>query len=171
METSTIDPGDASWHIGAAAWSLLFLLFLSCWAAQSSCVLLCSQSCPFSGSVVHRLPRVQLDWRQRSVNAFTHLSGIARKKSQCCHARPLTALRMLCDLREDDMSINIGDTIRLAETQEEGVVVATSNNTPDCVVVHFGNSFAYLIERKKLELVATRNRVRQRDSWTMSKAI
>ena len=69
------------------------------------------------------------------------------------------------------MSINIGDTIRLAETQEEGVVVATSNNTPDCVVVHFGNSFAYLIERKKLELVATRNRVRQRDSWTMSKAI
>jgi len=69
------------------------------------------------------------------------------------------------------MSIKIGDTIRLAETQEEGVVVATSNNTPNCVVVHFGKSFAYLIERKELELVATRTRVRQRESWTMSKAI
>jgi hypothetical protein len=69
------------------------------------------------------------------------------------------------------MSINIGDTIRLAETQEEGVVVATSNNTPNCVVVHFGKSFAYLIERNKLELVATQTRVRQRDSWTMSNAI
>jgi hypothetical protein len=80
-------------------------------------------------------------------------------------------LRLLRDLREDDMSINIGDTIRFAETQEEGVVVATSNNTPNCVVVHFGNSFAYLIERNKLELVATQTRVRQQDSWTMSKAI
>ena len=69
----------------------------------------------------------------------------------------------LCDLREDDMSINIGDTIRLAATQEEGVVVA-SNNTRDCVVVHFGNSFGYLIERKELELVATRTRARQRYS-------
>jgi len=45
------DPGGASWHIGAEAWSLLFLLFLSCWAAQSSCVLLCSQPCPSTGSV------------------------------------------------------------------------------------------------------------------------
>src|SRR5262249_52159074 len=97
--------------------------------------------------------------RQRSVNAFKNLSGIARKKSQCCHARPSTALRLVCDQREDDMSINIGDTIRLAETQEEGVVVATSNNTPNCVLVHFGKSFAYLIERKELELVATRTRV------------
>ena len=60
------------------------------------------------------------------------------------------------------MSINIGDTIRLAATQEEGVVVATSNNTPNCVVVQFGNSFAYLIERKKLEQVTADSRRRNR---------
>src|SRR6476620_4583595 len=35
------DPGGASWHIGAEAWSLLFLLSLSCWVAQSLCVSLC----------------------------------------------------------------------------------------------------------------------------------
>src|SRR6476660_7011574 len=38
------DPGGASWHIGAEAWSLLFLSFLSCGSAQSSCGSLCSQS-------------------------------------------------------------------------------------------------------------------------------
>ena len=46
-------------------------LFLSCWAAQSSCVLLCSQSCPFTGSVVHRLPRVQI--RLDDNDQLTHL--------------------------------------------------------------------------------------------------
>jgi len=60
------------------------------------------------------------------------------------------------------MSINIGDTIRLAATQEEGVVVATSNNTPNCVVVQFGNSFAYVIERKKLEQVTAESPRRNR---------
>jgi hypothetical protein len=60
------------------------------------------------------------------------------------------------------MSINIGDTIRLAATQEEGVVVATSNNTPNCVVVQFGNSFGYLIERKKLEQVTAESPRRNR---------
>ncbi len=60
------------------------------------------------------------------------------------------------------MSINIGDTIRLATTQEEGVVLATSNNTPNCVVVQFGNSFAYVIERKKLEQVTAESPRRNR---------
>ena len=60
------------------------------------------------------------------------------------------------------MSINIGDTIRLAATQEEGVVVATSNNTPNCVVVQFGKSFGYLIERKKLEQVTAESPRRNR---------
>ncbi len=60
------------------------------------------------------------------------------------------------------MSINIGDTIRLAATQEEGVIVATSNNTPNCVVVQFGNSFGYLIERKKLEQVTAESPRRNR---------
>ena len=51
------------------------------------------------------------------------------------------------------MSIEIGDKIRYAVTHEEGEVVAISNNT-SCVAVRFGNSFAYLIATKELELVA-----------------
>jgi len=62
------------------------------------------------------------------------------------------------------MSIRIGDKIRHAVTHEEGAVVALSNNTPTCVAVRFGNSFAYLIATKELELVATRTRVCQRFS-------
>jgi hypothetical protein len=62
------------------------------------------------------------------------------------------------------MSISIGDTIRFAATQEEGVIVATSNDTPNCVAVRFGNSFAYFVATKELELGATRTRVRQRFS-------
>jgi hypothetical protein len=38
------DPGGASWHIGAEAWSLPCLSFLSCWVAQSSCIWLCSHA-------------------------------------------------------------------------------------------------------------------------------
>ena len=60
------------------------------------------------------------------------------------------------------MSIRIGDKIRHALPDEEGAVVAVSDNTPTCVAVRFGNSFAYLIAKKDLELVATRTRVRQR---------
>jgi hypothetical protein len=54
------------------------------------------------------------------------------------------------------MSIKIGDKIRYSVTQEEGAVVAMSNNT-SCVAVRFDNSFAYLIATKELELVATEN--------------
>jgi hypothetical protein len=61
------------------------------------------------------------------------------------------------------MSINVGDKIRYAVTHEEGEVVAISDNTP-CVAVRFGNSFAYLIATKELELVATPSRVRQQFS-------
>ena len=61
------------------------------------------------------------------------------------------------------MSINVGDKIRYAVTHEEGEVVAISDDTP-CVAVRFGNSFAYLIATKELELVATPSRVRQQFS-------
>jgi hypothetical protein len=53
------------------------------------------------------------------------------------------------------MSIKIGDKIRYSVTQEEGAVLAISNNT-SCVAVRFGNSFAYLIATKELELVAVK---------------
>ena len=59
------------------------------------------------------------------------------------------------------MSIKIGDKIRYSVTEEEGAVVAMSNNT-SCVAVRFGNSFAYLIATKELELVATPTRVHRR---------
>jgi len=62
------------------------------------------------------------------------------------------------------MSIKIGDRIRLKATNEEGEVLATSKNTPNCLVVWFGNSFAYLIATNELELAATPTRVRQRFS-------
>jgi len=61
------------------------------------------------------------------------------------------------------MSIKIGDKIRYVVTHEEGEVVAIYNNTP-CVAVRFGNSFAYLIAAKELELLATPGKVRQRFS-------
>ena len=50
------------------------------------------------------------------------------------------------------MSIKIGDKVCYAVTHEEGEVVAISNNT-SCVAVRFGNSFAYLIATKELEVV------------------
>ena len=61
------------------------------------------------------------------------------------------------------MSIKIGDKIRYVVTHEEGEVIAISDNT-SCVAVRFGNSFAYLIATKELELLATPSRVRQRFS-------
>ena len=61
---------------------------------------------------------------------------------------------LLGELKESGMSIKIGDKIRYSVTQEEGAVVAMSNNA-SCVAVRFGNSFAYLIATKELELVAT----------------
>ena len=48
------------------------------------------------------------------------------------------------------MSIRLGDKIRHALTDEEGAVVAVFDNTPTCVTVRFGNSFAYLIAKKIL---------------------
>jgi hypothetical protein len=62
------------------------------------------------------------------------------------------------------MSIKVGDKIRLKATHEEGAVLATSSNTPNCIVVQFGNSFGYLIATKELDLVATPTRVRPRFS-------
>ena len=53
------------------------------------------------------------------------------------------------------MSIKIGDKIRYSVTQEEGAVVAMCNNA-SCVAVRFGNSFAYLIATKELELALPR---------------
>jgi hypothetical protein len=61
------------------------------------------------------------------------------------------------------MSINVGDKIRYAVTHEEGEVVALYNNT-SCAAVRFGDSFAYLIATKELELVASPTRFRQRFS-------
>jgi hypothetical protein len=54
------------------------------------------------------------------------------------------------ELKESGMSIRLGDKIRYSVTNEEGAVVAISNNTP-CVAVRFGNSFAYLVATKELE--------------------
>ena len=61
------------------------------------------------------------------------------------------------------MSIKIGDRIRYAVTHEEGEVVALYDDT-SCAAVRFGNSFAYLIATKELELVASPNSFRQRFS-------
>jgi len=60
---------------------------------------------------------------------------------------------LMGELKESGMSIRLGDKIRYSVTNEEGAVVAISNNTP-CVAVRFGNSFAYLVATKELELVA-----------------
>ena len=52
------------------------------------------------------------------------------------------------------MSIKIGDKIRYVATSEDGEVVGTSELSPGCVSVRFGDSFAYLIEEDKLALIA-----------------
>ena len=49
------------------------------------------------------------------------------------------------------MTIKVGDKVRDRFTKEEGMVVGISNNMPNCVVVRFANSRAYLIDREKLE--------------------
>jgi len=67
------------------------------------------------------------------------------------------------------MSIKIGDKIRYSVTNEEGAVVAISNNT-SCAAVRFGNSFAYLVATKELELVAIPTRAAAH-RLTMSNAI
>ena len=67
------------------------------------------------------------------------------------------------------MSIRLGDKIRYSGTNEEGAVVAISNNT-SCVAVRFGNSFAYLVATTELELVAAPTRAAAH-RLTMSNAI
>jgi hypothetical protein len=75
----------------------------------------------------------------------------------------------LGNLKESNMSIKIGDKIRYSVTNEEGAVVAISNNT-SCAAVQFGNSFAYLVATKELELVAIPTRAAAH-RLTMSNAI
>jgi len=75
----------------------------------------------------------------------------------------------LGNLKESSMSIKIGDKIRYSVTNEEGAVVAISNNT-SCAAVRFGNSFAYLVATKELELVAIPTRAAAH-RLTMSNAI
>lgn len=45
------------------------------------------------------------------------------------------------------MSIKIGDKIRYVATSEDGEVVGASELSPGCVLVRFGQSFEYLIEK------------------------
>jgi hypothetical protein len=52
------------------------------------------------------------------------------------------------------MSITVGDKIRYVATNEDGEVVSESKISPDCVMVRFGRSFAYLIEKDRLAPVA-----------------
>ena len=52
------------------------------------------------------------------------------------------------------MSIKIGDKIRYIATSEDGEVVGASELSPRCVLVRFGESFEYLIEKDKLSLIA-----------------
>jgi hypothetical protein len=52
------------------------------------------------------------------------------------------------------MSIKIGDKIRYIATSEDGEVVGSSELSPGCVLVRFGASFEYLIERDRLSLIA-----------------
>jgi hypothetical protein len=52
------------------------------------------------------------------------------------------------------MSIKIGDKIRYIATSEDGEVVGASELSPGCVLVRFGQSFEYLIEKDRLALVA-----------------
>jgi hypothetical protein len=51
------------------------------------------------------------------------------------------------------MTIKVGEKVRDTLTKEEGVVIAISDNTPNCVVVRFGSPFEYVIERERLEQV------------------
>jgi hypothetical protein len=52
------------------------------------------------------------------------------------------------------MSIKLGDKIRYIATSEDGEVVGTSDLSPGCVSVRFGDSFEYLIEKDRLSLIA-----------------
>ena len=52
------------------------------------------------------------------------------------------------------MSIKTGDKIRYTATSEDGEVVGASELSPGCVLVRFGESFEYLIEKDKLSLIA-----------------
>jgi len=52
------------------------------------------------------------------------------------------------------MSIKIGDKIRYVVISEDGEVVDVCKLSPGCVLVRFGESFEYLIEKDRLALVA-----------------
>ena len=52
------------------------------------------------------------------------------------------------------MSIKIGDKIRYIATSEDGEVVGASELSPGCVLVRFGASLEYLIEKDRLSLIA-----------------
>ena len=52
------------------------------------------------------------------------------------------------------MSIRSGDKIRYLRTNEDGEVVSESKVSPDCVMVRFGESFEYVVEKEKLSVVA-----------------
>jgi hypothetical protein len=52
------------------------------------------------------------------------------------------------------MSIKIGDKIRYIATSEDGEVVGASELSPGCVLVRFGASLEYLIEKERLSLIA-----------------
>jgi hypothetical protein len=62
--------------------------------------------------------------------------------------------------KEGGMSIKVGEKVRDTVTKEEGVVVAVSDNTSNCVVVRFGSSFEYVIERDKREPIAPESPIR-----------
>jgi hypothetical protein len=51
------------------------------------------------------------------------------------------------------MAIRVGEKIRHAVTKEEGVVIAISEHTRDCILVRFGASFGYLVKKASLERV------------------
>jgi hypothetical protein len=52
------------------------------------------------------------------------------------------------------MSIKIGDKIRYIATSEDGEVVGASELSTGCVLVRFGASLEYLIEKDRLSLIA-----------------
>jgi hypothetical protein len=52
------------------------------------------------------------------------------------------------------MSIKIGDKIRYIATSADGDVVGASELSPGCVLVRFGASLEYLIEKERLSLIA-----------------
>jgi hypothetical protein len=52
------------------------------------------------------------------------------------------------------MNIKIGDKIRYIATSEDGEVVGASELAPGYVLVRFGASFEYLIEKDRLSLIA-----------------